>query len=213
VNVNANAATGSSGRNPSSSNNIGGRRGRGGGSQFRHRSSARGGGGGGGGGGAGRGYTYARSESDPYPAVGPTMSGGNLGGSITGARFVSTYPYAEAKRATKNHKKTTPGGGAANSTNPTIDDANAVLSGHRGATVKHGFDNHFDYHFDYHFGKGRRVRVKNYVWKPTNWGNDVWNYRQAQVATVVYTTTDRVYYVTDNGIKTWRARHNLELIG
>jgi hypothetical protein len=81
-----------------------------------------------------------------------------------------------------------------------IDEANAALSGHRGATVEHAFD------------KGDRVRVKNQVKKPNNWGNDVWNYQQAKVATVIFTTTDRVYFVTDNGIRTWRAPHNLERI-
>jgi hypothetical protein len=81
-----------------------------------------------------------------------------------------------------------------------IDEENAVLSGHRRTTVEHDFD------------KGDRVRVKNQVKKPNNWGNDVWNYQQARVATVIFTTTDRVYFVTDNGIRTWRAPHNLERI-
>jgi hypothetical protein len=78
-----------------------------------------------------------------------------------------------------------------------IDEANAVLSGHRGATVEHDFE------------KGDRVRVTNQVKKPTNWGDDYWNYQQAKVATVTFITTDRIFFVTDNGIKTWRAPRNL----
>jgi hypothetical protein len=78
-----------------------------------------------------------------------------------------------------------------------IDEANAALSGHRGATVEHDFE------------KGDRVRVTNQVKKPTNWGDDYWNYQQAKVATVTFITTDRIFFVTDNGIKTWRAPRNL----
>jgi hypothetical protein len=83
-----------------------------------------------------------------------------------------------------------------------IDETNTGLARHHGAgaTVEHDFN------------KGDRVRVKNQVKKPNNWGNDVWNYQQARVATIIFTTTDRVYFVTDNGIRTWRAPHNLERI-
>jgi hypothetical protein len=78
-----------------------------------------------------------------------------------------------------------------------IDAANASLSGHRGATVEHDFEN------------GDRVRVTNQVRKPANWGTDLWNYHQAKTATVTFTTTDRIYFVTDNGIKTWRSPRNI----
>jgi hypothetical protein len=78
-----------------------------------------------------------------------------------------------------------------------INEANASLSGHRGATVEHDFE------------KGDRVRVTNQVKKPANWGTDLWNYHQAKTATVTFTTTDRIYFVTDNGIKTWRSPRNI----
>jgi hypothetical protein len=80
-----------------------------------------------------------------------------------------------------------------------IDETNAVRTDQRSETVDHEFE------------KGDRVKVKNQVKKPANWGNDTWNYQQARVATVTFTTTDRIYFVTDNGIKTWRSPRNLEL--
>jgi hypothetical protein len=79
-----------------------------------------------------------------------------------------------------------------------LDKTNAGLTAQRGDTVDHGLE------------KGDRVKVKNQVKKPANWGNDTWNYQQARVATVTFTTADRIYFVTDNGIKTWRSPRNLE---
>jgi hypothetical protein len=79
-----------------------------------------------------------------------------------------------------------------------IDETNAVLSEPPGTTVDHEFE------------KGDRVKVKNQVKKPANWGNNTWNYQQARVATVTFTTTDRIYFVTENEIKTWRSPRNLE---
>jgi hypothetical protein len=77
--------------------------------------------------------------------------------------------------------------------------ANAGQSVTSGATVDHEV-----------FEEGDRVRVKNQVKKPANWGSDVWNHRQARLATVTFATTERVYFVTDNGVTTWRAPHNLQ---
>jgi hypothetical protein len=72
-----------------------------------------------------------------------------------------------------------------------IDEANAGQSFNSGATVDHEV-----------FEEGDRVRVKNQVKKPANWGSDVWNHRQARLATVTFATTERDYFVTDNGVTT-----------
>jgi hypothetical protein len=68
------------------------------------------------------------------------------------------------------------------------------------ATAEHGVE------------KGDRIRIKNQVKKPAHWGEDLWEYQQARIATVTFVTADRIYFVTDNGIKTWRAPHNVERI-
>jgi hypothetical protein len=58
--------------------------------------------------------------------------------------------------------------------------------------------------------RGDRVRITNLVRKPTNWPEAVaWDHRQATRATVTQVAADRVYFVTDNGVKTWRALRNL----
>jgi hypothetical protein len=76
-------------------------------------------------------------------------------------------------------------------------EANAAGDPEHRDTVTHGL------------AEGDRVRIKNQVKKPANWGSDVWDHRQARLATVTYTTADRVYFITDNGVTTWRAPHNL----
>jgi hypothetical protein len=58
--------------------------------------------------------------------------------------------------------------------------------------------------------RGDRVRVTNAVRRPASWPEKVaWDEKQAKRGTVTQVTTDRVYFVTDNGIKTWRAPRNL----
>ena len=63
------------------------------------------------------------------------------------------------------------------------------------------------------FNRGDRVRVTNSVRKPTNWPSNLeWDARLARKATVTYATTlpERVYFVTDNGVETWRIPTNLK---
>jgi hypothetical protein len=68
-----------------------------------------------------------------------------------------------------------------------------------GTTTHHGF------------AQGDRIRITNRVTKPAHWGsNEPWHYRDAQKATVTFTTKDRVYFVTDNGVTTWRAPRNIQ---
>jgi hypothetical protein len=67
--------------------------------------------------------------------------------------------------------------------------------------TKHGFE------------QGDRIRITNQVKKPAHWGVDEhWNYIDAQKATVTFTTTERVYFVTDNGVTTWRTPRNIKRI-
>jgi hypothetical protein len=63
------------------------------------------------------------------------------------------------------------------------------------------------------FRRGDRVKIKNALKKPATWSNDnTWIKELAQVATVTHLYRDQVHFVTDNGVKTWRATNNLELI-
>jgi hypothetical protein len=60
------------------------------------------------------------------------------------------------------------------------------------------------------FVVGERVRITNQVRKPVDWCEDfVWSEQDAKRATVTKVTPDRVYFVTDNGIRTWRMPSNL----
>jgi hypothetical protein len=66
-------------------------------------------------------------------------------------------------------------------------------------TTNHGFE------------RGDRIRITNQVTKPAHWDtNETWNYRDALRATVTFTTADRIYFVTDNGVNTWRAVRNIK---
>ena len=63
------------------------------------------------------------------------------------------------------------------------------------------------------FNRGDRVRVTNRVREPTNWPSDrEWDARLERRGTVTYVTAlqERVYFVTDNGVDTWRVPANLE---
>jgi hypothetical protein len=63
------------------------------------------------------------------------------------------------------------------------------------------------------FRSGDRVRIKNKVRKPATWSkSDEWNQRLAQKATVTHRYREQVHFITDNGVKTWRAENNLEAI-
>lgn len=74
--------------------------------------------------------------------------------------------------------------------------------GNRGAAVPIGFK------------RGDRVRIKIKLVRPAAWPrNNVWNQRLAQKDTVTHIYREQVHFVTDNGVKTWRAEKNLELLG
>ncbi len=63
------------------------------------------------------------------------------------------------------------------------------------------------------FVQGDRVKIINRIRKPKNWPKDrVWDEQMARKATVTYVDTlaERVYYVTDNGVETWRNPTNLK---
>jgi hypothetical protein len=69
---------------------------------------------------------------------------------------------------------------------------------HHHGTTNHGFE------------QGDRIRITNQVKKPYNWGDDRWNYQEAKRATVTFATEDRIHFVTDNGVTTWRAPKNIQ---
>jgi alpha/beta superfamily hydrolase len=56
--------------------------------------------------------------------------------------------------------------------------------------------------------KGDRVRITNAVNKPKNWNRE-WEQNKAQEATVTHFYRGQVHFITDNGIRTWRAVNNL----
>ena len=61
--------------------------------------------------------------------------------------------------------------------------------------------------------RGDRVRIRNRVYKPATWPADRhWDKEQAKLATVTRVTSEQIHFVTDNGIRTWRAPNNLERI-
>ena len=63
------------------------------------------------------------------------------------------------------------------------------------------------------FKEGDRVRIKNQLKKPATWSNKaIWDKKQAQKATVTHVYKEQIHFVTDNGVRTWRAINNLELL-
>lgn len=63
------------------------------------------------------------------------------------------------------------------------------------------------------FAPGDRVRIRNQVNRPRNWPDDAdWIQEEAQIATVSEIVNGRVFFNTDNGIRTWRLPQNLERI-
>jgi hypothetical protein len=73
--------------------------------------------------------------------------------------------------------------------------------GTHGVSTNHGYK------------QGDRIRITNQVTKPAHWAtHETWNYRDAQKATVTFTTKEREYFVTDNGVTTWRAPRNIRRI-
>ena len=61
------------------------------------------------------------------------------------------------------------------------------------------------------FVRGDRVRITNRVLRPANfqsaWDSDA--VERERNATVTHTTSNQVWFITDNGTKTWRAHNNL----
>lgn len=56
------------------------------------------------------------------------------------------------------------------------------------------------------FQRGDRVKIRNIVRKPATWhGDNEWIPELAQLATVTHNYKGQVHFVTDNGVKTWRA--------
>lgn len=63
------------------------------------------------------------------------------------------------------------------------------------------------------FRRGDRVYVINRVRKPASWNNNnVWREAEAKRGTVTYCERDRIYFTSDNGVRTWRLAHNLQRI-
>jgi hypothetical protein len=60
---------------------------------------------------------------------------------------------------------------------------------------------------------GDRVRILNRFSKPAVWDNRKrWVEAEAKTATVTKVRTRQVFFVTDNGVETWRAPNNLKLL-
>ena len=58
--------------------------------------------------------------------------------------------------------------------------------------------------------KGDRVNIINTVNKPRHWNNNhEWDQQKAQKATVTHFDRGQVHFITDNGVRTWRAINNL----
>jgi hypothetical protein len=64
------------------------------------------------------------------------------------------------------------------------------------------------------FKKGDRVKITNKVKKPAVWPREKeWIESQFRLATVTKVSRLQVHFLTDNGVRTWRAPNNLERIG
>jgi hypothetical protein len=63
------------------------------------------------------------------------------------------------------------------------------------------------------FARGDRVRIKNKVNKPASWpAARVWDKDAARFATITEVTREQIHFVTDKGVRTWRAHNNLERV-
>lgn len=64
------------------------------------------------------------------------------------------------------------------------------------------------------FKKGDKVLIKNKLKKPATWPTSAtWDKELAQRATVTHVYREQVHFITDNGVKTWRAINNLKPLG
>jgi hypothetical protein len=60
------------------------------------------------------------------------------------------------------------------------------------------------------FQPDNRIRILNTIKRPTNWdASKQWVRSAARVATVTRTVSNRVYFVTDNGVSIWRSEKNI----
>ena len=58
--------------------------------------------------------------------------------------------------------------------------------------------------------RGDRIEIKNKLRRPSTWDVRVkWDQQQAQKATVTHFYKEQVHFITDNGVKTWRAINNV----
>jgi hypothetical protein len=67
------------------------------------------------------------------------------------------------------------------------------------------------------FTSGDRIWIKNKLHKPANWNNHrAWVEREGRTATVTEVVTrgpsEQVHFITDNGVQTWRAPNNVQLL-
>jgi hypothetical protein len=61
--------------------------------------------------------------------------------------------------------------------------------------------------------RGDRVLIINKVKKPASWPKQkVWKEDEFRSATVLKVSRDQISILTDNGISTWRAPNNLQLV-
>ena len=58
------------------------------------------------------------------------------------------------------------------------------------------------------YKKGDRIVITNRVKKPVNWKGE-WTATKERHATVTISTTEKVFFKTDNGVFTWRAPKNI----
>jgi hypothetical protein len=90
------------------------------------------------------------------------------------------------------------------------DKDNEVATATQGANTSTTSTNRF-------FKRGDRIWIKNRIHKPASWDNSVvWVEREAKTATVtdvkIRGLTTQVHFVADNGIHTWRAPNNIQLL-
>jgi hypothetical protein len=58
--------------------------------------------------------------------------------------------------------------------------------------------------------KGDRVKIRNKLKRPSTWDVRIkWDQQLAQKATVTHFHKEQVHFITDNGVKTWRAVNNV----
>jgi hypothetical protein len=67
------------------------------------------------------------------------------------------------------------------------------------------------------FHRGDRIWIKNKLHKPATWNNKIeWNEKEGKTATVTEVIVrgpgEQVHFLTDNGVRTWRAPNNVCLI-